>query len=113
MEIPLSENDKNIIFEFNTYEEFTKERLKLNHDNTLKLWYALPTDLSNIDDVILQRRTPREQQKIFRKIKLLYVYSKLLKKTCFKKKIYARGEKFQLFLKRSIKNALGIRFITH
>lgn len=95
MEIPLTDNDKHIFFEFNTYEEFTKERLKLNHENTLKLWYSLPTDLSNINDGLIKRRTPRQQRAMFRKLKVLYVYSKLLKRTCFKKKIYSRGEKLQ------------------
>ena len=37
MEISLNVNDKDILFEFSTYEEFTKERLKLNHESTLKL----------------------------------------------------------------------------
>ena len=96
MEIPLTDNDKHIFFEFSTYEEFTKERLKLNHDNTLKLWYSLPTDLSNIDDGLIQRRTPGKQRAIFRKLKVLYVYSKLLKRTCLKKKIYSKGEKLQI-----------------
>jgi len=111
MEISLNANDKDILFEFNTYEEFTKERLKLNYENTLKLWYSLPADLSNIDDGLIQRRTPRQQRKIFRKVKVLYVYSKLLKRTSLKKKIYSRGENLQLFLKKDIRNRQNMRFI--
>ena len=111
MEISLNAHDKDILFEFNTYEEFTKERLKLNYENTLKLWYSLPTDLSNIDDRLIQRCTPRQQRKTFRKVKVLYLYSKLLKRTCFKKKIYSRGEKLQVFLKKDIRNRENMRFI--
>ena len=33
--------DGNSLFDFDTYEEFRKERLKLNYENTLKLWYSL------------------------------------------------------------------------
>jgi hypothetical protein len=104
MEVPLNANDKDILFEFNTYEEFTKERLKLNYENTLKLWYSLPADLPNIDDGPVQRRTRRQQRAIFRKTKLLYIYSKLFKRTCLKKKIYSRGEKLQVLLKKDIRN---------
>jgi hypothetical protein len=93
MEFSLNANDKDILFEFDTYEEFTKERLKLNYENTLKLWYSLPAGLPNMDDGFVQRRTPRQQRKTFRKIKLLYLYSKFFKRTCLKKKIYSRGEK--------------------
>jgi hypothetical protein len=110
MEISLNANDKDILFEFNTYEEFTKERLKLNHENTLKLWYSLPADLSNIDDGLIKRRTPRQQRAIFRKVKILYVYSKLLKRTCLKKKIYSKGEKLQVFLKKDIRNRQNYLF---
>ena len=104
MEVSLNTNDKDSLFEFRTYEEFTKERLKLNYENTLKLWYSLPAGLPNVDDGLVQRRTPRQQRRIFRKLKLLYVYSKLCKRTCLKHKIYARGEKLHRLLKKGIRN---------
>ena len=102
MEVSANIEDKDILFEFKSYEEFTKERLKLNYENTLKLWYSLPAGLPNIDDGLVQRRTPRQQRKIFRKIKVLYLYSKLFKRTCLKKKIYSKGEKLEALLKRVI-----------
>jgi hypothetical protein len=104
MEVSLNANDKDILFEFNTYEEFTKERLKLSYENTLKLWYSLPAGLPNIDGGPAQRRTPRQQRKIFRKIKLFYFYSKLFKRSCLKKKMYSKGEKLQALLKKDIRN---------
>jgi hypothetical protein len=104
MEISLNDNDKDSLFEFQTYEEFTKERLKLNYENTLKLWYSLPAGLPNVDDGLVQRRTPRQQRKIFRKLKVLYVYSKLFKRTCLKNKIYAKGEKLQALLKKNVRS---------
>ncbi|CAM4926071.1 unnamed protein product [Rotaria socialis] len=75
MEVSLNPNDNNIFFEFNTYEEFTKERLKLNYEQTLKLWYSRPADLSNIDNQFIRRRTPRQQRAVLRKMKLFYFYS--------------------------------------
>lgn len=98
MKLSLTEDDKHVFFEFSTYEEFTKERLKLNHENTLEHWYSLPTDLSNIDETFIQRHAPRQQRAIFRKLKVLYVYSKLLKRTCLKKKIYSKSEISQFLL---------------
>ncbi|CAF4004367.1 unnamed protein product [Rotaria sp. Silwood2] len=42
------DSDSDIPFEFKTYEEFKSERLKLNHENTLKLWYSLPSGLPTV-----------------------------------------------------------------
>lgn len=98
MEVSLNPNDNNIFFEFNTYEEFTKERLKLNYEQTLKLWYSRPADLSNIDNQFIRRRTPRQQRAVLRKVKLFYFYSKLLKRTCIKKKLYSKGERLRTYV---------------
>ena len=85
-------DDKDTFFEYDTYEEFTAERLKLNYEHTLKIWYALPAGLPNLNDGPLQRRTRSEQRAIFRKVKVYYVYSKIFKHSCLRKKIYVRGE---------------------
>lgn len=95
-------DENNDFFEFSTYEEFTKERLKLNNERTLKLWYTLPSDLSNLGDRFLQRRTVRQQKAILRRVKLLYLYSKLFKRTCIKKRIYSKGEHFQIVVKNDM-----------
>ena len=105
MEISLNNDDKNALFEFQNYEEFTKERLKLNYENTLKLWYSLPASLPNDSDGLVPRRTRGQQRKIFRKVKLLYVYSRLLHRTCFKKRIYFRGKKLPSFLLKDSRNS--------
>jgi hypothetical protein len=47
-------DDNDILFEFQTYEEFQKERLKLNNENTLKLWYSLPSNLTSIDNKLFR-----------------------------------------------------------
>ncbi|CAF3412441.1 unnamed protein product [Rotaria sp. Silwood1] len=49
--------DSDKYFEFKTYEEFRKERLKLNYDNTLKLWYSLPDTLPINDNNRVRRQT--------------------------------------------------------
>ena len=105
MEISLNNNDKNALFEFKNYEEFTKERLKLNYENTLKLWYSLPASLPNDNDGLVPRRTCRQQRKISRKMKLLNMYTRLLRRTCFKKRIYFRGKKLQAFLLEDPRNS--------
>ncbi|UJR12318.1 hypothetical protein I4U23_016495 [Adineta vaga] len=91
MEVPFNSTDNNIFFEFDTYEEFTKERVKLNYEHTLKLWYSRPTDLSNIDNRFIQQRTRQQQRATLRKIKVFYFCSKLFKRTCLKKKMYSKG----------------------
>ncbi|CAF1478785.1 unnamed protein product [Rotaria sp. Silwood1] len=58
--------DTNTYFEFKTYEEFRKERLKLNYDNTLKLWYSLPDTLPISDNNRVRRQTRKEQRALFR-----------------------------------------------
>ena len=79
-------------FEFKTYEQFRDERLKLNHESTLKLWYSLSTDLSSIDNKLAKRQTIQQQRARLRKMKFFAFYCTFLKKTCLKKKIYAKGK---------------------
>lgn len=89
----LSNNNNNdVLFKFNTYEEFNKERLELNYENTLKIWYSLPTSLPDINDQRVKRHTLQEQQARERKIKFFTFYGRLLKRTCLKNYIHSRGE---------------------
>ncbi|CAF3882463.1 unnamed protein product [Rotaria sp. Silwood1] len=82
--------DTDIYFEFKTYKEFRKERLKLNYDNTLKLWYALPNVLPTNDNNRVRRQTPKQQRARLRKMKFFAFYSIFLKKTFLKKKIHSK-----------------------
>ncbi|CAF4332261.1 unnamed protein product, partial [Rotaria sordida] len=79
--------DTDTYFEFKTYEEFRKERLKLNYDCTLKLWYSLPDTLPTNDNNRVRRQTRKQQRARFRKIRNYLVYAILFKKTSLKKKI--------------------------
>ncbi|CAF4979881.1 unnamed protein product [Rotaria sp. Silwood1] len=83
--------DTDTYFEFKTYEEFRKERLKLNYENTLKLWYSLPNSLPINDSNRLRRQTRKQQRARFRKIRHYAVYAILPKKTFLKKKIQSKG----------------------
>ena len=82
-----------ILFDFNTYAEFKNERLKLNYENTLKLWYSLPSVLPSIDNRFLRRHTSRQQRVQLRKMKLFAMYYILLKRTFLKKRIRSKGRK--------------------
>ena len=93
MEIPLGDADKTSFFEFPTYEEFSKERQKLNFEHTLKLWYSLPAGLPDAVEGYLYRYTPQQQRTAFRKIKIYYLYTKVFKRTCIRKKVYSKGKK--------------------
>jgi len=84
-------NDNDIFFEFSNYEEFRSERLKLNNGNTLKLWYSLPSNLTNIDSKLFRQQTLRQQRKRIRNFKFFAIYSLILKKIFFKKKIQSKG----------------------
>ncbi|CAF3889191.1 unnamed protein product [Rotaria sp. Silwood1] len=86
--------DTDIYFEFKTYKEFRKERLKLNYDNTLKLWYALPNVLPTNDNNRVRRQTPKQQRARLRKMKFFAFYSIFLKKTFLKKKIHSKVSVF-------------------
>lgn len=79
-------------FEYKTYEEFRRERLKLNYDSTLKLWYSLPNGLPTADNQLVRRQTSTQQRARVRYMKFFAVYSTLLKKTFFRKKIQAQGK---------------------
>ncbi|CAF0822390.1 unnamed protein product [Rotaria sordida] len=80
-----------IYFEFETYEEFRKERLKLNYDSTLKLWYSLPNGLPTLDNNLVRRQTIKQQRARLRKMKFFAFYCTLFKKTFLKKKIQSKG----------------------
>ncbi|CAF1191803.1 unnamed protein product [Rotaria sordida] len=82
--------DTDTYFEFKTYEEFRKERLKLNYDNTLKLWYSLPDTLPINENNRFRRHTRKQQRARFRKIKHCVAYAILFKKIS-KKKIQAKS----------------------
>jgi len=79
-------------FDFKTYEEFRKERLKLNYDSTLKLWYSLPNGLPTIDNKLVRRQTPKQQRARVRNMKFFAFYYTLLKKTFLRKKIQSKGK---------------------
>jgi len=78
-------------FEYQTYEEYRKERLQLNYDSTLKLWYSLPTGLPTVDNKLVRRQTIKQQRSRLRKLKFFAFYCALLKKTFLRKKIQAKG----------------------
>ncbi|CAF2957672.1 unnamed protein product [Rotaria sp. Silwood2] len=84
--------DTETYFEFKTYEEFQKERLKLNYDNTLKLWYSLPNCLPTTDNNLVRRQTLKQQRARLRKMKFFAFYCTLFKKTFLKKKIHSKGK---------------------
>jgi hypothetical protein len=84
-------DDNDVLFEYKTYEEFRSARLKLNHENTLKLWYSLPADLKNIDNKLFRRHTHRQQRARVRKLKFFAFYSSILKNTFLKKQIRSKG----------------------
>ncbi|CAF1636398.1 unnamed protein product, partial [Didymodactylos carnosus] len=90
-----NDNDNDILFEFQSYEEFRRERLKLNNESTLKLWYSLPSNLTNIDNKLFRRQALRQQRKRLRNFKFFAIYSSFLKKTFLKNKIRSKG--FQLW----------------
>jgi hypothetical protein len=80
-------------FEYSTYEEFQSERLKLNYENTLKLWHSLPSGLPNADNKFIRRQTIKQQKARIRKMKFFAFYCSLLGKTCLKAKIHSKGKK--------------------
>lgn len=80
-------------FEYSTYEEFRTERLKLNYDSTLKLWYSLPPGLPSHDNQLVRRQTTKQQRSRLRKMKFFAFYCALLKKTFLRKKIQAKGKR--------------------
>ena len=88
--------DNDVLFEFPSYEEFRRERLKLNYENTLKLWYSLPSNLTDVDSKLFRRQTLRQQKRRLRKFKFFAIYSALLKKTFLKNKIRAKGKEKSL-----------------
>jgi hypothetical protein len=85
------------LFDFNTYEEFKNERLKLNYESTLKLWYSLPSVLPSIDNRLLRQHTSRQQRVRMGKITLFPIYYILLKRTFLKKRLRSKGRKTRMF----------------
>ena len=81
-------------FDYATYDEYRTERLKLNYENTLQLWYALPAGLPTMDNQLVRRQTPKQQRARLRHMKFFAFYYSLLKKTFFKKKIHSKGKRF-------------------
>ena len=79
-------------FQYDTYEEFRRERLALNHASTLKLWYALPAGLPNTTNELVRRQTHKQQRARLRRMKFFAFYCSLLKKTFLKKKIHSKGK---------------------
>lgn len=84
--------DTDTYFEYKTYEEFRKERLKLNYDSTLKLWYSLPNGLPTTDNQLVRRQTPKQQNKRVRNMKFFALYCTLFKNTFLRKKIQSKGK---------------------
>ena len=92
IEIVNKHDAEDTFFEFQSYEDFHRERLKLNHENTLKLWYSLPTNLTNIDNTLFRQQTRRQQRKRFRNFKFFAVCSMFFKRTFLKNKIRSKGK---------------------
>lgn len=86
------DHDADVLFDFPSYEDFQRERLTLNHENTLKLWYSLPTNLTNINNQLFRQQTLQQQKKRFRNFKLFALYSMILKKTFLKNKVRSKGK---------------------
>ena len=80
-----------LYFEYPTFEEFRTARLKLNHENTLKLWYSLPNDLSSLDVELVQRHTRKQQRTRMLRMKFFAFYCSLFGKTRWKAKIHSKG----------------------
>ena len=89
--------DGNILFVFKTYEEFKKERLKLNYESTLKLWYSLPSGLPSIENQRVRGYTSRQQRVRMGKVSLFVVYCTLLKRTFLRKRICSKGRERRMF----------------
>lgn len=87
----MDDNQTDSYFEYSTYEEFRQERLKLNHESTLKLWYSLPNGLPSLDNQLVRRQTSKQQRKRIRSMKFFAFYCTLLKKTFLRKKIQTKG----------------------
>ncbi|CAF1423246.1 unnamed protein product [Rotaria sp. Silwood1] len=84
-------SDSDIPFEFKTYEEFKSERLKLNHENTLKLWYSLPSGLPTTNNPLIKRYTLHQQQTRIKNIRSFISYANVFRRTFRKKKIRSKG----------------------
>lgn len=84
--------DEDTVFEYKTYDEFRAERMKLNYENTLRLWYSLPTNLSSLDPKLAPRHTAKQQKAHLLRLKLFAFYCSLLSKSCVKGKIHAKGK---------------------
>ena len=87
----MNTNDTNTFFEYDTYDEFRQERLLLNHESTLKLWYSLPAGLPTLANTLVRRQTPKQQRSRLRNMKLFAFYCTLLRKTFLRKKIHEKG----------------------
>lgn len=87
----MDRSDADNLFEYPTYEEFRHERLQLNHDSTLKLWYSLPPGLPALNNQLVRRQTPKQQRARVRSFKFFAFYCTLLKKTFLKKTIHSKG----------------------
>ena len=87
----MATDDSDIPLVFNSYEEFKNERSKLNYENTLKIWYSLPSGLPNMDNPRVTRHTSRQQRIRKGKAKLFIVYYILFKRTFLKKRIRSKG----------------------
>jgi hypothetical protein len=95
-------NDGDILFDFSTYEDFKNERLKINYESSLKVWYSLPSGLPSIDNQRVRGYTSRQQRLRMGKVSLFVVYCILFKRTFLRKRIYSKGRQtrfFQIFEK--------------
>jgi hypothetical protein len=92
----MNTDGNDIMFAFNTYEKFRKERLQVNYENTLKLWDSLPSGLPNIDNRRVKGYTSRQQRMHMGKVSLYGVYCALFKRTFLKNKICSQGRKMSM-----------------
>ena len=92
------DDDGNTLFDFDTYEEFRNERLKLNYENTLKIWYSLPSGLPGTDNERVREHTTRQQRIRKGKAKLFVLYYILFNRTFLRNRVHAKGKKVKTLL---------------
>ncbi|UJR17091.1 hypothetical protein I4U23_003988 [Adineta vaga] len=86
-------DDGDTLFAFNTYEEFKNERVKINYENTLQLWYSLPSGLPKIDNQRIKEYSSRQQRMRMGKVSAFAVYCALFKRTPLRKRISSKGSR--------------------
>lgn len=95
-----TKDDDDALLVFDTYEEFTNERLKINYENTLKIWYSLPTVLPSDQDLRVKKHSSLQQRARIGKISLFGLYCTMFKRTSLRDNIRNKGMKNVLYKER-------------